>query len=33
MQSPWDYPDFDDHEVVHFVTDRESGLRAIIAVH
>lgn len=33
MQSPWDYPDFDDHEVVHFVTDRESGLRAIIAIH
>lgn len=33
MQSPWDYPDFDDHEVVHFVADRESGLKAIIAVH
>ncbi len=33
MQSPWDYPDFDDHEVVHFVIDRESGLRAIIALH
>ncbi|QPQ55614.1 Glu/Leu/Phe/Val dehydrogenase [Allosphingosinicella flava] len=33
MQSPWDYPDFDDHEVVHFVTDRASGLKAIIAVH
>ncbi|HEX8256047.1 MAG TPA: Glu/Leu/Phe/Val dehydrogenase dimerization domain-containing protein [Allosphingosinicella sp.] len=33
MQSPWDYPDFDDHEVVHFVTDRNTGLRAIIAVH
>src|SRR3546814_1013364 len=33
MQSPCDYPDFDDHEVVHFVTDRESGLKAIIAVH
>jgi leucine dehydrogenase len=33
MQSPWDFPDFDDHEVVHFVTDRETGLRAIIAVH
>jgi leucine dehydrogenase len=31
--SPWEYPDFDDHEIVHFVTDRESGLRAIIAVH
>jgi leucine dehydrogenase len=33
MQSLWDYPDFDDHEVVHFVTDRETGLRAIVAVH
>lgn len=33
MQSPWDFPDFDDHEVVHFVTDRATGLRAIIAVH
>jgi leucine dehydrogenase len=33
MQSPWDYPDFDDHEVVHFVTDRATGLKAIIAVH
>ncbi len=33
MQAPWDYPDFDDHEVVHFVTDRASGLRAVIAVH
>jgi leucine dehydrogenase len=33
MQSPWEYPDFDDHEVVHFVTDAKSGLKAIIAVH
>lgn len=33
MQTPWDYPDFDDHEVVHFVTDRATGLRAVIAVH
>ena len=33
MQSPWEFPDFDDHEVVHFVTDRKSGLKAIIAVH
>jgi leucine dehydrogenase len=33
MQAPWDYPDFDDHEVVHFVTDRASGLHAVIAVH
>jgi leucine dehydrogenase len=33
MQSPWDYPDFDDHEIVHFVTHRESGLCAVLAVH
>src|SRR5213082_386511 len=33
MNSPWDYPDFDDHEIVHFVTDRRSGLRAVICVH
>jgi leucine dehydrogenase len=33
MQSPWDHPDFDDHEVVHCVTDRAAGLRAIIAIH
>ncbi len=33
MQSPWEYPDFDDHEVVQFVTDSKSGLRAVIAVH
>ena len=33
MQSPWEYADFDDHEVVHFVTDYETGLKAIIAVH
>jgi leucine dehydrogenase len=33
MQAPWDYPDFDDHEVVHFVTDSASGLCAVIAVH
>ena len=33
MQSPWEFPDFDDHEIVHFVTDRENGLEAIIAVH
>jgi leucine dehydrogenase len=33
MISPWDYPDFDDHEIVHFVTDRASGLHAIICVH
>ncbi|MEO7179177.1 MAG: Glu/Leu/Phe/Val dehydrogenase dimerization domain-containing protein [Allosphingosinicella sp.] len=33
MQSPWEFPDFDDHEAVHFVTDRASGLRAVIAIH
>jgi leucine dehydrogenase len=33
MQSVWDYSDFDDHEIVHFITDRESGLCAVIAVH
>ena len=33
MESLWDYPDFDEHELVHFVTDRVSGLRAIVAVH
>src|SRR3954453_9603598 len=33
MHSPWDYPDFDDHEIVHFVTDQVSGLRAVICVH
>jgi leucine dehydrogenase len=33
MQSLWDYPDFDGHEIVHFVTDRASGLCAVIAIH
>jgi leucine dehydrogenase len=33
MHAPWDFADFDDHELVHFVTDRKSGLRAILAVH
>ena len=33
MHSPWDYPDFDDHEIVHVATDRETGLKAVIAVH
>ena len=33
MDSLWDYPDFDAHELVHFVTDRASGLKAIVAVH
>ena len=33
MESLWDYPDFDEHELVHFITDRKSGLSAVIAVH
>ena len=33
MSSLWALPDFDDHEAVHLLTDRASGLRAIIAVH
>jgi leucine dehydrogenase len=33
MDSLWDYPDFDEHELVHFVTDRRAGLKAVIAVH
>ena len=33
MKTPWGYPDFDAHEAVHFVTDKASGLRAIIAMH
>ena len=33
MQSPWGYPDFDGHEVVHFVNDIQTGLKAVIAVH
>ena len=33
MTTPWGYPDFDAHEALHFVTDRNTGLRAIIAMH
>jgi leucine dehydrogenase len=33
MDSLWDFPDFDEHELVHFITDRDSGLKAVIAVH
>ncbi|WP_298465562.1 Glu/Leu/Phe/Val dehydrogenase dimerization domain-containing protein [uncultured Erythrobacter sp.] len=33
MTAFWTEPDFDDHEMVHFVHDRASGLTAIIAVH
>jgi len=31
--SLWELPDFDAHEAVHFICDRESGLRAVIAIH
>ncbi|MFW2830829.1 Glu/Leu/Phe/Val family dehydrogenase [Sphingomonas sp. ID0503] len=31
--TPWDYPDFDDHEGVHLFRDPAAGLTAIIAVH
>lgn len=33
MTTLWGLPDFDAHEAVHFVTDRNTGLRAIIAMH
>jgi leucine dehydrogenase len=33
MDTPWGYPDFDAHEIVHFVDQPEHGLRAIIAIH
>ncbi|MHA7818817.1 MAG: Leu/Phe/Val dehydrogenase [Erythrobacter sp.] len=33
MTAFWTEPDFDDHEMVHVVRDRASGLMAIIAVH
>lgn len=33
MTSPWDMPDFDDHEALHLMRDAESGLSAIIAIH
>ena len=33
MTSLWDLPDFDEHELVHFVTDTATGLRAVICVH
>jgi len=31
--SLWDLPDFDAHEGVHFISDRDSGLHAIIGIH
>jgi len=33
MSAFWTDPDFDDHEVVHFVHDEKRGLTAIIALH
>jgi len=33
MNTPWRLPDYDAHEVLHFVHDEASGLRAIIAIH
>ena len=33
MLAFWTEADYDDHELVHFVRDRENGLTAIIALH
>jgi leucine dehydrogenase len=33
MTTPWGLPDFDAHEEIHFVTDEQCSLKAIIAVH
>jgi leucine dehydrogenase len=33
MTSPWDLPDFDDHEALHLVRDAASGLTAVVAIH
>ena len=33
MTTPWGLPDFDKHEAIHFFTDNQCGLKAIIAVH
>jgi leucine dehydrogenase len=33
MTTPWRMPDFDAHEVLHFVKDHETGLCAVIAIH
>ena len=33
MTTPWGFPDFDAHEVLQFVHDEATGLRAIIALH
>jgi leucine dehydrogenase len=33
MTTPWSLPDFDEHEAIHFISNEECGLKAIIAVH
>ncbi len=33
MDTPWGFPDFDAHEVLHFVDEPRQGLRAIVAIH
>ncbi len=33
MTTPWGLPDFDEHEAIHFITNDDCGLRAIIAIH
>ena len=33
MTTPWGLPDFDNHEVVHFIDNEDCGLKAIICVH
>ena len=33
MTTGWGFPDFDEHEGCHLFADRETGLRAVVAVH
>ncbi len=33
MTTPWGLPDFDAHEDIHFFSNEECGLKAIIAIH
>jgi leucine dehydrogenase len=33
VPTDWGFDDFDDHEGVHLFTDRDTGLRAVIAIH
>lgn len=33
MTDIWSLPDWDEHEGVHVLSDRETGLRAVIAIH